>query len=286
MIARARLMYLLVAVVPFLSSGCIVIRVNGSCGATVWTTVATERLVIDAANLKALEVRTHNGSISFKDQPAGTSEAYVVFNKKGGGRTHAEAEEALEAINVYVQPTGDGTHKIGWKWEGDKDSAWKAQVGVEIHAPGNLRLDGETHNGSVEIKGITGEVRVVTHNGGVTVDSRDGKLYANTHNGGVKATYAGKDVTLITHNGRMVADLSRCGAVDGSITTHNGGIEVMVGEDASANLTCKTHNGLIQCDVPLGELKSSRLKLTGKIGSGEGDVEVTTYNGNIRITKG
>lgn len=285
MITRTRLTYLLAAVVPLSSAGCLIVRAGGSCGSTVWTTVATERLVIDTANLKALEVRTHNGSINFEDQPAGTSEAYVIFSKKGGGRTHAEAEEALEAISVYVKPTADGTQKIGWKWKGEKHSSWKAQVGVDIRAPGNLRFDGETHNGSAEINGITGEVRIVTHNGRVTVDSRDGKLYAQTHNGGIKATYAGKEVTLITHNGRVVADLSRCGAVDGTITTHNGGIEVVVGEGASASLTCTTHNGSIQCDVPLDELKASRRKLTGKIGSGEGDLEVTTHNGNIRITK-
>ena len=89
----------------------------------------------------------------------------------------------------------------------------------------------------------------------------------------------------MTHNGRVVADLNRCAALNGSITTHNGGIEVVVGGGASASLTCKTHNGSIQCDVPLDELKASRRKLTGKIGSGEGDVEVATHNGNIRITK-
>lgn len=288
MITRARLMCLLAAVVALSSTGCIVISGTDwtwCCGSTVWSEGPSERLRIDAADLKALEVRTHNGPISFGAQPAGTSEAYVIVTKKGGGKTIAEAEEALEAIEVYVKPAGGGTQKVGWKWKGNKRSTWRAHVGFEIHAPGNLRFDGETHNGSVKIKGVAGEVHLVTHNGRVTVDSSGGKLYAKTHNGKIAADYAGNDVTLITHNGKVVADLRQCAALNADITTHNGGVEVVVGEDTSGNLTCRTHNGTIQCDVPVDNLKASRRKLTGRIGSGEGDVAVATHNGSIRIAK-
>lgn len=285
MFARAKLMYVLAALLPLASAGCIVIRTNTWHWRTVWTDVATERVPIDTADLQALTARTHNGSISFDGQIAGTPEAWVVFNKKGGGRTVAEAEEALEAIRVHVKPAGSGAYRIGWKWDGVKHHTWHGQVGFEIHAPGNLRFDGETHNGSLNVKGVSGDVRVVTHNGQVTVDSSDGKLYAQTHNGGIEASYAGSEVTLITHNGHVAADLNRCASVSARIETHNGGVKVAVGEDTSGCLTGSTHNGTIQCDLPLSELKASRRELTGTMGSGEGDIEVTTHNGSIRIVK-
>jgi hypothetical protein len=285
MITQFSPIYLLVGVLPLLGSSGVLAGIGGGCGQTIWVEGPSETLQIDTANLQALEARTHNGAITFEDQPAGTSEAYVIVTRKGGGKTQAEAEEALEAIDVFVQAKGDGTQRIGWKWKGAKGPNWAATVGFEIHAPGNLRFDGETHNGAMEIKGVTGDVHVVTHNGQVTVDSSDGKLRAETHNGAITATYAGKDFKLTTHNGQVVADLNGCGVLDGTIETHNGSVKVVVGEDTSGSLTFDTHNGSIKCDVPLDSKKVSKRKLTGKIGSGEGSLDVTTHNGSIRISK-
>ncbi len=146
------------------------------------------------------------------------------MTKKAGGLTLADAERALEAIDVYVERTGADTQRIGWKWQGPKRSAWGARVSFDIRGPARLGFDGETHNGAVEITGVSEEVRVVTHNGPVNVESSGGRLYAETHNGKIVATYAGDDLTLTTHNGRVTADLNRCGAVTGSITTHNGSV--------------------------------------------------------------
>jgi len=286
---RARFMCLFLAGLGLLpSTGCIVIGAGWDWpfgGSRVWTEPVTERIQIDAANLEGLETRTHNGSITFDGQPVGTAEAYVTVTKKAGGRTQADAEAALEAIDVYVKPAGNDTQRIGWKWKGIRRSNWGARVSFDIKAPGNIRFDGQTHNGPIEISGVTGDVRVATHNGAVKVESSNGELHAETHNGSVTATYAGEDITLVTHNGRVTADLSRCGAMSGRITTHNGSIEVVVGEAASANLTCRTHNGAIKCNVPLNESLFSGRKLTGTIGTGEGNLDVITHNGSVNIKK-
>ena len=286
--ARATFACLVLAGLGLLSStGCIVIGAGWhwpSGGSRVWTEPVTERIQIDAADFEGLETRTHNGSITFDGQ-TGTAEAHVTVTKKGGGLTMADAEAALEAIEVYVKVAGDDTGRIGWKWKGIKRSHWGARVSFDIKAPGDIRFDGETHNGPIEISGVAGDVRVVTHNGGVKVESADGKLHAKTHNGPVTATYAGDDITLVTHNGRVSADLSRCGAISGHIRTHNGSVGVVVGEAASADLTCRTHNGAIKCNVPLNESLFSRRKLTGTIGTGEGNLDVITHNGSVNIKK-
>ncbi len=286
MSTRSRLTCLIVAgLLPFSAAGCIVIGGHGWWGPTVWTESTTEKLPIDTTDLHALEVRTHNGPISFKARAAEATEASVTVTKKAGGLTQTDAEAALEAIEVYVEPAGGGTQRIGWRWKGLKHGTWRAQVGFDIKAPGNLQLDAKTHNGAITIEGVTGDVKAVTHNGRIGVDSRDGKLYARTHNGRVAATYAGDDVTLVSHNGQVVADLSRCGVLNGDITTHNGGVEVVVGEKASATLKCQTYNGSVRCAVPLSNSHASRRRLTGSIGNGEGNLDLTTHNGSIRIKK-
>jgi hypothetical protein len=73
--------------------------------------------------------------------------------------------------------------------------------------------------------------------------------------------------------------------VDGKITTHNGGIDVYLGEGASSRLECNTHHGAIRCDLPEFEWKFSRRTLTGKIGDGEGSLDLTTHNGSIRVLR-
>lgn len=282
---RTGLIYAWAAGVPFAASGCVVVAMDGGCSSwsspRVWTEAVEERS-IDAAGLTALEVRTHNGSIDFQDQPVGES-ASVTITKKAGGNSKSDAEEALAAIQVYVESTGNGKTRIGWKWTVPKKARWGGDVSFAIRAPGNLDLDVETHNGAVAASEVSGNVKVVSHNGKVKVRSSKGKLHAETHNGEVDATYAGPEVNLISHNGELTVDLSQCGAVAGNITTHNGAVRLEVGKDTSANLNCATHNGGINCDIPLSDSHKARGVLTGKLGGGGGSLGVMTHNGSIRI---
>ncbi|UCE60045.1 MAG: hypothetical protein JSU63_21705 [Phycisphaerales bacterium] len=256
-------------------------------GSTIWTE-QTQELQFDTAGLAALEVRTHNGEIKFDNELTSPDQAGVVVTVKGGGRTQAEADEALRAIKVYNERNPDGTQRLGWKWVGLKQPHWRARVSFEIHAPSNLKFDGETHNGPVKIDHVAGEARIVTHNGQIDVTSRSGKLQVETHNGKINADYDGSDITLITHNGEVVADLSRCGVVKGTIQTHNGDARVIVGDNISADLHCEKHNGsVIFDDVPVGRLESSQRNrvLTGKLGSGGGRLNIATHNGSVRVQK-
>ena len=272
------------AILPALAgNGCIVIGVGWN-GPSIWTESRTERLELDTANLSAIEVRTHNGSIAFSAVPVAEG-AYVDVTKKGRGLTPEDAENALDAIDVYVESAGAGVQRVGWRWRGVKAPTWRARVSFDIRGPGDLDFKANTHNGPIKVGGVAGDVNVVAHNGRINVESSAGKLYAQTHNGGISAVYAGDEVTLVTHNGRIVADLTGCGVVNGSITTHNGSVEVSVGDSTSARLTCRTHNGGFRISVPLNESEISRRRLTGTIGTGEGRLSLTTHNGSVRIKK-
>jgi len=282
---RTKLFYAWSVSIPFLASGCVIVGVDGGCsswgGPKVWTEAVEER-PIDTTGLAALEVRTHNGSIDFQSQPAGGS-ASITITKKAGGANKEDAEEALAAINVFIEPAGNGKTRISWKWAVPKKARWGGDVSFAIRAPGNLHFDAETHNGAVEAAEVSGDVKVVSHNGKVKVRSSNGKLHAETHNGEVDATYAGPEVNLSSHNGEVSADLSKCGAVAGSITTHNGQVRIEVGKNTAATLKCETHNGGIDCDAPLSESRKAKGELTGKLGAGGQPLGVLTHNGSIRV---
>jgi hypothetical protein len=248
---------------------------------TAWTKPRTEQLQFSAASLSALEARTHNGSIHFMDRPG--TEANVTVTKKGGGRSLAAAEEALQAVEVFAEDAADGVKRLGWRWKEPKHRGWSAEVDFKIEAPGRLALTAETHNGSVTVDNAQADVIVTTHNGSVQAKARGDKLWAETHNGRIEATYAGGDIKLLTHNGRIVASLDGCEKVQGSITTHNGGVDVGLGETTAAELEARTQNGAINCDVPLNAARASHGTFSGTIGQGGGKLDVTTHNGSIRI---
>jgi len=274
-----------VSLASLLASGCIIIA-NGNCGwgcsPSVWKEV-TEEVSVDPNGLSAFEVRTHNGAIDFTGQPAEAESASVKVQKKAGGSTLADAEAAMDALDVYVERSAEGTQRIGWRWKGVKKSTWRADVSFAISAPGNLRFDAETHNGKVSASGVVGDVRIITHNGRVKVESRDGELRAETHNGEIDAEYGGPRLSLVTHNGEIEVDLSGCGPVHGTITTHNGAVELSVGSATSANLNAATHNGRISFDVPLTVGSVARTHVEARLGAGGDPLNVATHNGCIRI---
>ncbi|UCE60044.1 MAG: DUF4097 family beta strand repeat protein [Phycisphaerales bacterium] len=279
---KSRLITALVVLASLASSGCIS---GGACwGPTFWMK-QTQELHFDTAGLEALIVRTHNGSVSFDNKLDSEDQATVVAKVKAGGCTHAQAEEAMQALKVYNERSPDGTQRLGWKWSGVRHPGWQGGVAFEIHAPSDLDFDGETHNGRITVNSVDGDVTVVTHNGALEITSRSGELNAATHNGGITADYAGQNIALLTHNGRIEADIVECGAVSGTIETHNGGVRVTVGDSTAAELRCETHNGKITATAPLMVRELSRGSMTGKLGDGGGRLSVSTHNGSIRINK-
>ncbi len=269
-------------ILPLLGGCLVIVGEDGDWdfgGPTHRTTVVDER-PLDTMGLTALEVRTHNGTIDFTGQDAG--EASVTITKKAGGVNEADALEAMDAIEVFVEKSG-GTTRLGWKWNVPKHRRWHGEVSFAVRAPKTLRLEAETHNGAIDIAGVEGEVRAETHNGKVKVNSGGGALFAQTHNGEIDVSYAGSKITLETHNGEITADLTRCGSVSGDVTSHNGAVVLSVGSQTSANVNARTHNGEVRCDAPASAVEQSRGRFTGTLGTGGGKLDVVTHNGQIRL---
>jgi len=264
-----------------LNTGCIIIA--GSWDQpTIWTTETTERIPLDASGLKQIDVRSHNGAISFVPE---SKDAYVIVKKKAGGCCTDDAEEALAALDVYVDRTGNGMCRMGHKWDGLKRSSWRAAVAFEIHGPADVSLTGQTHNGPVTVDGLQGSLDVETHNGSVRAATTGKDMSVLTHNGRIDATFGGRTVDLVTHNGSVRADLTDCGPVDGRIATYNGSVEVLVGPHTDMDLDCRTANGRIRCSAPIQAVDATRRSLRGRIGDGSGgSLAVETHNGSVHVT--
>jgi DUF4097 and DUF4098 domain-containing protein YvlB len=257
------------ALASITTSGCVI---TCSSSPQVWTDPVEQVLVLPVNNLNRLEARTHNGAITYQGHAEALTEGKVVAKVKGGGKDMADAQDALEAIEVFVEPSADGTTRIGRRWKGIKKNTWAYVVDFQIDGPAALAFDAETHNGAVKAFAVSGDIKVKTHNGSIEVQGDGGALWAKTHNGAIDAEYEGQKVDLITHNGRVevraeggpldvVTHNGRISAhhIGGAakLKTHNGGIRV---DHAGEILEAKTHNGAIEADLAEDPAPQARLK--------------------------
>ncbi|HVP91296.1 MAG TPA: DUF4097 family beta strand repeat-containing protein [Terriglobales bacterium] len=128
----------------------------------------------------------------------------------------------------------------------------------------------ETTNGSVTADGVKGSLSVTTTNGGITVRRQEGRLEAETTNGGIR--------------------LERLTFKDGiRAETTNGSISLAIESpgEINADLVAETTNGHVSVDFPvtLQNLRQSRHRVEAKIGRGGPEIQLTTTNGSISITK-
>jgi hypothetical protein len=228
------------------------------------------------------EAQTHNGSI--KINGADVAECSLTATIVTRAATDEEALELSDQVNVTLVPSGNRlTVKI------DKPTNLinkSVSVSLDVELPNQTDLKLITHNGSVELTNIMGNINATTHNGKVTTENITGTTELKTHNGSVTCNEISGDSQLISHNGSVKAFYadSASSACDISMTTHNGSIELATPPDYSAQVRASTNNGSINTDLPITVTgKVSKSKLTGTIGSGEGQLHLETYNGSIRI---
>ncbi|MFH1419403.1 MAG: DUF4097 family beta strand repeat-containing protein [Planctomycetota bacterium] len=230
----------------------------------VWTGVVTEDIRIDLSGLKRLDVDTYNGSLEHTCLSPGRHVAVNVA-KKAGGANKADAQAALEAIEILVEDRGNGAKRVGWRWKCPRRHSWSAHVSFKTDAPASLAYGGETYNGDVDVTGMLKDVRVTTYNGSIRVQC------------------AGPELSVESYNGNVKVDLTECPTLHGEIDSYNGDIRLLVAAGFSADLACETYNGEIKCEAPWQVRRASRRKLVGQIGAGGREVEITTYNGDIHI---
>jgi DUF4097 and DUF4098 domain-containing protein YvlB len=151
----------------------------------------------------------------------------------------------------------------------DHDEGDNVEVTFTVRLPRGVNVDAGTVNGSVDVRGATGEVHAASVNGGVNAVSDGGPVTASTVNGSIRAS------------------MRSLGSGDLEFTTVNGSIIVELPEDLNADLRMTTVNGTLSSrDFPLtvsGRFSPQNLRAT--IGRGGTRLSFTTVNGNVEIRK-
>lgn len=183
-------------------------------------------------------------------------------------KTTLHEGDDLSMVHIDVQSDGN---QVAVNTRYPAGSGVQVTVDYEIHVPYKLRwAEVETINGDVRVRGIAGAGVLGSVNGNVQMVDSNGRFSARTTNGDVR--------------------LQMKSMPDGdpvSLTTVNGSVVLALPERVNADVRVVNRNGDFHSDFPLvtlGAYTSSRFR--GQLGSGGGEIFMSTVNGAIRLVNG
>ncbi|MCG3126866.1 MAG: hypothetical protein CHACPFDD_01721 [Phycisphaerae bacterium] len=275
----------------------------------------------DWSSYERIDVETRNGRVTL--EPGGGDRARVTAVIRVRGRTLEEARAALDELSVAAEPSEDAralrvefrcpehlrNRSPGADLVVHVPRACPAEVrtsngGIQIkEMSGELRLatsngsivarqvDGNvaarTSNGRVTLSHVRGKTEAVSSNGAVILEDVDGESHAETSNGAIELINCRGDVDLVTSNGRIIADVAPAETGNVAARTSNGSIELTLRTRMRAALDLGCSNGRIRPelgDLPLTIENMSSTQLRGVLGGSTAEGSIRARTSNGSIT--
>jgi hypothetical protein len=220
------------------------------------------RLAADAE----LQIVGGNGSVEVTGGPGDNVD--VRAERVAKAATEAMAREIVPRIEIREDVT---PNKLVLQSEGLAGIT----IGVEIRINYKITMPRDRR------------LRVRTANGAITLSNIDGHIVASTSNGKIVARSIGAGgIEARTANAGLDIDLAALGTEPVDLRTANGSIDLTLPKSVDANLLLNAQNGKVDIDPalawePSDERNTRRLR--GRLNAGGAPIEVTTFNGGIRI---
>lgn len=146
----------------------------------------------------------------------------------------------------------------------------------------------KTVSGDIHIKKITGNADLKTTSGNITVEGIKGSVKADTVSGKIEieafSNAEGVEIESISGNIKLHGELSPGSIYE--INSHSGNVEIGILSDSNFELRVETFSGNIHCDFEIKiSGKIDRKKIQGIVGKGGASLILSSFSGNIRITK-
>lgn len=217
-----------------------------------------------------------------------------IHVERGGDRVEVTADRRTHGgadprrVRFVTQKAGDGGSMIvcalwndrgscderGSHYDGgdnnDGDRRGSVSVDFTVRVPAGVRVDVNTVNGGLEVRGAASEVVARTVNGGIRAETAGGPVSARTVNGSVDARMA------------SVGD-----ARDLDFGSVNGSVSAEFPPSLGAEIELSTVNGRVNTDFPVtiqGRIDPRRLRVT--LGDGSRRVRLHTVNGSVSLRRG
>ncbi len=223
----------------------------------------SEMLTAPLAEITTLDVTTGIGAIRM--EAAQVPEVRIAAEIKVKDRTEEQAREWAEQVRIVAERSGQTLRIKAIRPAGLRDN--NLNVDFTITAPGNLALECTTNVGDIRATDFTKRVKASTDVGAVACTGLRGDIDLHTNVGDLRADY--------------IPDAPA--AVNATLATDVGAIEFTGPKEISARVTATTNVGDINTDRPVTVTGSVKRSLHGTLGKGEGQIDLHTNVGSIRI---
>jgi DUF4097 and DUF4098 domain-containing protein YvlB len=166
---------------------------------------------------------------------------------------------------------------------------------------GSVRVQNKT--GDIVVKNAKGAVDVLLTSGDVlvedsetpmlTVETKTGDLTAQRIQGPMNLRTSTGDIRVEESTGRTLSAESALGDVylnarnpiTGSVNvrTVTGDVSLAIPDGSDASVTLSTLRGEIHCDVDLEDDTQDTQRVSGRLGNGEGHIDVSAVNGDVHL---
>ena len=185
---------------------------------------------------------------------------------------YANSKERLDEAKIKVNATKDSVsihteypnHDNNWNLFGRDNPA---SVDYTLTVPRGARLDEiKLINGSLDIQGVTGEVRASCINGRLSARGLHGPVALSNINGSTEAEFS-----------RLKDSIE--------LSSVNGSVELVLPSDSQAKLEASTVHGGIHNDFGLHVNNHNWIghDLRGELGNGGAEIKLSNVNGGIEI---
>lgn len=253
----------------------------------------------------------------------GSRDLEVEF-RQSGDVVHVIAKEEGFTVAIGYSRTHEYTYTIkapAWvalDLEGDDGDVrlrdWTGDIQIQLD-DGDLEMDDisasatklRLQDGDVELNGISGDLEIHIDDGDVRVvdcdlsqarvDTEDGdvdfvdcagRFEVTSDDGDVDLSRVrAEEVSVRTQDGTVEAELEGAGSLRVEIQTDDGDVILTLDPEISADFEIQTGDGGIHLDLDRAEdVVRGRRRSTGRIGSGEGSIRVSTQDGSVRLRDG
>lgn len=193
------------------------------------------------------------------------------------------------SVDLEIQMAGSGAVEI-------RGESGDVQV---LDTKGSCKVS--NRSGTIHVRGLNGGIELTTESGDVSIeDCTSQMVVAGNKSGNIKVrntignlnlrTQSG-DVSIRTSSGKVIAidtvagnvDLDSEVAVTGSINvrTVNGNTLLAVGDGCDCRVSLSTLRGTVKSSLELADARSTEQRITGRLGNGNGSIDVSAVMGNI-----
>jgi len=178
-----------------------------------------------------------------------------------GARTRDEAKRIASQIRIVT----DGGRIRAEGPSAEDEDFWSVMFVLFVPRTSNLELT--SHNGPVEVNGVTGTMELRTQNGPVVLSQVGGDVRARTENGPLEVTLSGS-----SWSGKGL-----------DAVTSNGPVELTLPTDYNAHLETGTVNGPLDVQFPITVTHFDKRNVTVDLGKSGPTVRAITTNGPVGL---